>query len=271
MGVAEEIVSVRRRRLDSNEGTEMLKSKPSWRGVPVWIRTIAAVVGAVGSLSGAGLLGHKAGRDAAESEFSSLVADLRSQVDLLRAFLKDWSSIRGPASPLEGKLRRLPGSQIEEELALASNVTDKPVANLVFRILGIGVAHAETTSDADKLKDVRDSMRTRYPTLSRYKADATIGEDRRGYVSKIPKRLLSAEASEKMSDEKYAEALRKAIEEENADRRQLYEIRARTIGATAEKAASIYAEGWRVSANPGEWIEVLVDEKKNRWEWQKKK
>lgn len=249
----------------------MLKSKAFWRGVPVWIRTVAAVVAAVGSLSGAGLLGHKAGRDAAESEFSSLVADLRNQVDLLRAFLKDWSSIRGPASPLEGKVRRLPGSQIEEELALFSEAPDTSADNLVFRILGIGVAHAETTSDAAKLKDVRDSMRRRYPTLSKYKADATIGEDRRGYVSDIPKRFLSAEASEKMLDEKYAEALRKTIEEENADRRQLYEIRARTIGATVEKAASIYAEGWRVSASPGEWIEVLADEKKNRWEWQKKK
>ncbi|MDP2899078.1 MAG: DUF1318 domain-containing protein [bacterium] len=249
----------------------MLKSKAFWRGVPVGIRVIAAVVGAVGSLSGAGLLGHKAGRNAAESEFSSLVADLRKQVDLLQAFMKDLASIRGPASPLEGKLWRLPGSQIEEELALASNVTDKPVADLVFRILGVGVAHAETTSDADKLKEVRDSMRTRYPTLRRYKADATVGEDRRGYVSEIPKQLLSPEASEKMSDEKYAKALRKTIEEENADRRQLYEIRAGTIRTTVEKAASIYAEGWRASANPGEWIEVLVDEKKNRWEWQKRK
>jgi hypothetical protein len=257
--------------MDSNEGTEMLKSKVFWGGVPVWIRMIAAVVAAVGSLSGAGLLGHKAGRSSAESEFSSLVADLRNQVGLLQAFLKDLASIRGPASPLEGKLRRLPGNEIEEELVLPSEVTNNGAANLVFRILGIGVAHAETAPDSGKLKDVRDSMRRRYPTLSKYKADATIGEDRRGYISEIPKRLLSPEASEKMSDEKYAKALRKAVEEENADRRQLYEIRARAIGTTVEKAASTYAEGWRVSANPGEWIEVLVDEKKNRWEWQKKK
>ncbi len=249
----------------------MLKSKAFLGGVPVWIRAIAAVVGAVGSLSGAGLLGHKAGRDAAESEFSSLVADLRKQVDLLQAFLKDLASIRGPASPLESKLQRLPGNEVQDELVLPSEVTDNGAANLVFQILGIGVAHAETAPDSGKLKDVRDSMRRRYPTLSKYKADATTGEDRRGYVSEIPKRLLSAEASEKMSDEKYAKALRKTIEEENADRRQLYEIRARTIGTTVEKAASIYAEGWRASAGPGDWTEVLVDEKNNRWEWQKKR
>lgn len=249
----------------------MLKSKAFWRGVPVWIRTIAAVVGAVGSISGAGLLGHKAGRNAAESEFSSLVADLRNQVGLLQAFLKDLASIRGPMSPLESKLRRLPGSQIEDEPTLVAEVADDGAANLVFRILGVGVAHAETTSDADKLKEVRDAMRTRYATLTKYKADATIGEDRRGYISEVPKQLLSPEASEKMSDEKYAKALRKTVEDENADRCRLYEIRASVIGTTVEKAASIYAEGWRVSASAGEWIEVLVDEKKNRWEWQKKK
>jgi uncharacterized protein YdbL (DUF1318 family) len=249
----------------------MLKSKAFWRSVPIGIRTIAAVVGAVGSISGAGLLGHKAGRNAAESEFSSLVADLKQQVSLLQAFLKDLASIRGPVSPLEGKLRRFPGSQIEDELALAAEVPDDGAANLMFRILGVGVAHAETNSDAEKLKEVRDSMRARYATLRQYKADGTIGEDRQGYVRQLPKQLLSSEASQKLSDEKYTTALRKIIEEENADRRQLYQIRARAIGTTVEKAASIYAEGWRASASPGEWSEVLVDERKNRWEWQKKK
>lgn len=249
----------------------MLKSKAFWRGVPLGIRTIAAVVGAVGSISGAGLLGHKAGRNAAESEFSSVVAELKNQVSLLQAFVKDLASIRGPVFPLEGKLRRFPGIPMEHELALAAEVPDDGAANLLLQLLGIGVAHAETTSDADKLNEVRDAMRTRYATLRRYKADGTIGEDRQGYVRELPKQLLSSEASEKMSGEKYAKALRKAIEEENADRRLLYEIRARAIGTTVEKAASIYAEGWRASASPGEWIEVLVDEKKNKWEWQKRK
>lgn len=248
----------------------MWKSKAFWRGVPLGIRTIAAVVGAVGSISGAGLLGHKAGRDAAESEFSSLVADLKNQVSLLQAFVKDLASIRGPVFPLEGKLRRLPRTQMRDELALATGVSGGSAANVVYQILGIGVAYAETTSDTAKLNEVRDSMRERYAALRQYKADGTIGEDRQGYVRELPRQLLSSEASEKLASEKYAKALRKTVEEENADRRQLYEIRARAIGTTVEKAASIYAEGWRGSASPGEWIEVLVDEKKNKWEWQRR-
>lgn len=249
----------------------MLKSKAFWRGVPMGIRTIAAVVGAVGSISGAGLLGHKAGRDAAENEFSSLVADLKNQVSLLQAFVKDLASIRGPLFPLEGRLRRLPGTQSRDELALATKVPDGSATNVVDQILGIGVAYAETPSDTAKLNEVRDSMRERYASLRQYKADGTVGEDRQGYVRELPKQLLSSEASEKMSEDKYVKAFRKTVAEENADRRQLYEIRARAIGTTVEKAASIYAEGWRASASPGEWIEVLVDEKKDKWEWQKRK
>lgn len=249
----------------------MLKSKAFWRNVPMGIRTIAAIVGAVGSISGAGLLGHKAGRDAAESEFSSLLADLKNQVSLLQAFLKDLASIRGPMFPLEGRLRRVPGTEMADEVTLAATVPGEAAADIMFRILGVGVAYAETTSNADKLQDVRDSMRGRYAILRQYKADGTIGEDRQGYVRELPRQLLSSEASEKMSEEKYVKGFRKTIAEENADRRVLYEIRARAIGTTVEKAASIYAQGWRGSASAGEWIEVLVDEKKDKWEWQKRK
>jgi len=121
------------------------------------------------------------------------------------------------------------------------------------------VAYAETSSDQQQLRRVLDSMRKRYSVLSRYKADKSVGENHNGYVEQRP--------SPKMSDAKYAGAVRATINAENADRRTLYQIRARMDGVTVEKEQAIYAKAWRDSAKPGEWIEALVDK---RWVWKQK-
>jgi uncharacterized protein YdbL (DUF1318 family) len=102
-------------------------------------------------------------------------------------------------------------------------------------------------------------MRKRYPTLARYKADKSVGENRRGYVEERP--------SPKMSDTKYAKAVRAVIAAEIADRRLLYQIRAQMDGTSPDKIAIAYAKVWRDKARPGEWIEVVVDK---QWVWKQK-
>jgi len=161
---------------------------------------------------------------------------------------KDIDFITGGAPPETEKKPPAPPEQKESG-----------AGNVLLHLLGVGVAYAETTSDQDQLKTVLNSMRKRYPTLARYKADKSIGENYLGYVEERP--------SEKMSDGKYAQAVRATIAAENADRRLLYQIRAQMDGTTLEKQAAIYAKVWRDAAKPGEWIEVIAN---NKREWKPK-
>jgi hypothetical protein len=175
---------------------------------------------------------------------------VRVEVHIYEHAVSDVGYITGE-SPLEGTT--------EEKPPAASEGEKKKTSNLFLRLLGIGVAYADTASDQSQLKQVLDSMRKRYPTLSRYKADRSVGENHLGYVEERP--------SPKMSDAKYAKAVRATIAAENPDRRLLYELRARLDGTTPAKQAIIYARVWQRSAKPGEWIEVLVEKK---WVWKQK-
>jgi uncharacterized protein YdbL (DUF1318 family) len=132
------------------------------------------------------------------------------------------------------------------------------VGDVLLQLVGIGSAYAESSTD-QQLRQVLDSMRKRYPSLSAYKADKSIGENRRGYVEERP--------SPRMSDAKYAKAVRAVIAAENADRGRLYQIRAQMDGTSVETMAIAYAKVWRDKARPGEWIEVVVNK---QWVWKQK-
>jgi uncharacterized protein YdbL (DUF1318 family) len=126
--------------------------------------------------------------------------------------------------------------------------------NVLLHVIGVGAAYAEAASDEEELKRVHASMNKRYPTLTGYKADKSIGENRSGYVAERP--------SPRISDPKYAAKVRETIAAENADRRVLYQVRARMVGTSPEKVAVAYAKTWRDLAKPGEWIEVYDPDKK---------
>jgi uncharacterized protein YdbL (DUF1318 family) len=155
----------------------------------------------------------------------------------------------------------MPAPEITPEPAPpAEQPKESRASDILLRLLGVGVAYAETVPDQQQLKNVLESMRKRYPILAKYKADGSIGENRSG--------LAEERSSEKMSDVKYAAAVRKTIAEENADRKLLYEIRARIDGTSAQAQAIAYAKAWREKyARPGEWIEVPVE---GKWVWRQK-
>lgn len=148
----------------------------------------------------------------------------------------------------------------EETSPPAEQPTESRASDILLQLLGVGVAYAESVPDQQQLKMVLESMRKRYATLAQYKADGSIGENRHGLVEERP--------SPKMSDPKYAAAVRKTIAEENADRKRLYEVRARIDGTSPQAQATAYAKAWREKyARPGEWIEAPVEK---AWVWKQK-
>ena len=150
-------------------------------------------------------------------------------------------------------------SEPGEETAPDPEATESRLGDVLLQFLGVGVAYAEAGPAQQQLGAVLDSMRKRYPTLARYKADQSVGENRRGFVEERP--------SPKMSDAKYAKAVRATIGAENADRGLLYQIRAKMDGTSPDKIALAYAKVWRDRARPGEWVEMVVDKK---WVWKQK-
>lgn len=166
---------------------------------------------------------------------------------------------RAEAAKEEAEPEVSPGDETEKESPPPSGEKESKVGDVFLQLLGIGVAHAETASDQGQLKRVRDSMRKRTPTLNKYKADKSIGENRRGLVEGRP--------SPKMSNAKYARAVKAVIAAENADRRLMYKIYARIDGTSVQRQAITYAKVLRDKARPGWWIEVFVNKK---WVWKQK-
>ena len=173
---------------------------------------------------------------------------------------QDIHIITGNSPPGKAGPGALPEEESKKETPPVPEGKESKAANVLLRLLGVGSAHAAAASDEEQLNRVRTSMQKRYPTLVRYKADKSIGENHGG--------LLAERPSPRMSDAKYARAVRAVVAAENADRRVLYQIRARVVGTTPEKVAAGYAKTWRDIARRGEWIEVLINK---RWVWIQKK
>ncbi len=68
---------------------------------------------------------------------------------------------------------------------------------------------------------------------------------------------------------------KKLLEEENKDRKSLYEeiLQANKVELTKEsmaKVEALFAQAIRKKMKPGQWFEVKIDEKKTNWEQKKK-
>ena len=183
---------------------------------------------------------------------------VKLEIHIYQHAVQDVDYITGGPPAEKTEEGTAPEPKPETPAPLNSGGARNGVGDVLLQLVGIGSAYAESSTD-QQLRQVLDSMRKRYPALARYKADKSVGENRRGYVEERP--------SPKMSDAKYAKAVRATIGAENADRRRLYQIRAQMGGTSPEKIAIAYAKVWRDKARPGEWIEVVVDKK---WVWKQK-
>lgn len=185
--------------------------------------------------------------------------EVKMEIHIYQHAVQDVGYITG-APPAKETVPETPTEvKPKEETPPPAEKKESGADNVFLRLLGVGEAYAETASDQQQLRRVLDAMRGRYATLGKYKAEKAVGENHSGYVEQRP--------SPKMSDANYARAVRGVIAAENADRRVLYQIRARMDGVTPEREAAIYAKAWRDSAKPGEWIEVQVG---GRWVWKEK-
>jgi uncharacterized protein YdbL (DUF1318 family) len=238
--------------------------------VPLWIRAVAGVVGACAALYGAGVVGHQK----AKNEFQKTIEQLKEARDVYKAMSKDFAHVMGLlGTGVEAGLPAVGGENIPAETSLApSGARTYRRGDVLLGLLGVGIAGAEESSDADALVRLQVSIAKRFADLKRYKRDGALGENHEGYVEIVPERLQSATARKLMSDEKYAKKARETKDSENRDRNLLYGIRARITGASVQKVAATYAEGWRAGASPGEWIEVPVGKKgpQQKWQWKKK-
>jgi uncharacterized protein YdbL (DUF1318 family) len=185
--------------------------------------------------------------------------ELKVEVHIYQHAVKDIDEIMGGAPAEQPKSETPTEKKPEKETPPPAEEKGSGAGNVFLQLIGIGTAYAETVPEQQQLRAVLDSMRARFATLKKYKSDKSIGESRSGYVAERP--------SAKMSDANYARAVRATITAENADRRRLYQLRARMDGVTLEQEAQIYAKAWREKASPGEWIEVPVG---GNWVWKQK-
>ena len=113
---------------------------------------------------------------------------------------------------------------------------------------------APAAARADRQDELRERFKDRYPDLRAAKIDGKIGETTDGIVEAVEARYLEKD-----------DALRKLVEEENADRRELYKLIAEREKTTPEKVATRNAARNFEKAKPGEYL------KARDGSWKKKK
>ena len=127
-------------------------------------------------------------------------------------------------------------------------------------VLGVKTAHAAENTDAKSYRALLESMKKRAGKITKYKNDQSVGENHKG--------LLSVRESSKMkSDSKYAEAVKKLVNDENRDRKEFYKLDAKMNNKSYDQIATTFAKARRNKAKPGHWIQI---QKNGKWRWKKK-
>lgn len=108
---------------------------------------------------------------------------------------------------------------------------------LIITALFLGMLSVATAQDAQGLKK---RMLDRLPVIDELRATQVVGENNAGYLA-----VLSADASN-------AKAI---VDEENADRKAVYQIIANQTGGTVEAVGKSRAKQIREQAKPGTMIQ----------------
>lgn len=113
---------------------------------------------------------------------------------------------------------------------------------IVAALLAAGLA-SSAASAADKT-ELQARFERRYPQLLEYKSQGKIGETTEGTVEAVEPGYLDDQT------------LKNLIDEENADRRELYRIIAREENTTPAKVAERTARRNFQKARPGEYLKA---------------
>ena len=99
-------------------------------------------------------------------------------------------------------------------------------------------------------KGIKERMRDRLPAIAELKQQGIVGENNAGYLEFVNKNKAKKEG---------------LIEEENSDRRTVYQAIAQKTGTSVEKVGQRRAIQIAEKAEPGEWLQ----NEKGKW-YQKK-
>ncbi|HWP39669.1 MAG TPA: YdbL family protein [Tepidisphaeraceae bacterium] len=123
------------------------------------------------------------------------------------------------------------------KLGTLNLMTATIAALLVSALAGSGASAADKTQ-------LQARFERRYPQLLEYKSQGKIGETTEGTVEAVDPKYLEDEA------------IKSLLDEENADRRELYQIIAREENTTPAKVAERTARRNFQKARPGEYLKA---------------
>ena len=123
---------------------------------------------------------------------------------------------------------------------------------VLFAALVLTGAAAPSVARADRQDELQERFKDRLPDIRDAKADGRIGETTEGVLEAVDGRDLDDD-------------LRKLVDEENADRRELYKLIAEKEKTTADKVAERNANRNFQKARSGEYL------KTREGDWKRKK
>lgn len=111
--------------------------------------------------------------------------------------------------------------------------------NIFRMIITVATLIGFAVGTAAFAEGIKDRMRSRLPELTALKAQGVIGENNKGYLEFVGKKIVK----------------REIVEAENNDREKVYENIAKQQGTTVEVVGSLRARQIAENAKAGEWLQ----------------
>jgi uncharacterized protein len=113
--------------------------------------------------------------------------------------------------------------------------------SFVASLLALALLPWASAGAASREDELKERFKERFPQLASLKQSGAIGETYEGYVEIVDKKSADKDAE-------------KLVDEENKDRKELYDLIAKKEGVTREKVAERNAKRNFEKAKPGEYL-----------------
>jgi uncharacterized protein YdbL (DUF1318 family) len=124
----------------------------------------------------------------------------------------------------------------------------KKLIALSIAALTLAFAVPQALSAADSAATIKKNMAERKPKIEVLKKAGSVGENKAGYLEAMTKETAGKEV--KLSDDE-----KKLVEDENKDRKAVYNAIAKQEGSTVDKVGELRAKQIRSKAPEGEFIQ----------------
>jgi uncharacterized protein YdbL (DUF1318 family) len=133
-----------------------------------------------------------------------------------------------------------------------TTLTMTALLTLLLTTLALG----QGNNDAEKAR-LQDRFKQRYPTLTQLQKAGQVGETYLGLAEVTPQ----GDGSAKAGGGHGGQTVRQFVDEENTDRKRLYELLAAETGATPQQVAQRDANRRFQKAEPEDWLMI----REGRW------